>query len=153
MSEIRSPKVRVIPAKVRTGRNEPNAGGVKKRVAAYARISTNDPSQAGSYELQVAHYTEFIQSNPNWELVKVYCDEGISGTSTKKRLGFQSLINDCIEGKIDYILTKSISRFARNTLDCLKYIRELKGLGIGIFFENINTDTAQKAKTRDFMRF
>lgn len=141
MSEIRSPKVRVIPAKVRTGRNEPNAGGVKKRVAAYARISTNDPSQAGSYELQVAHYTEFIQSNPNWELVKVYCDEGISGTSTKKRLGFQNLINDCVEGKIDYILTKSISRFARNTLDCLRYIRELKALGIGLYFEKENIDT------------
>jgi len=150
MSEKRSPKVRVIPAKVRTGRNEPNADGVKKRVAAYARISTNDPSQAGSYDLQVEHYTEFIKSNPNWEMVKVYCDEGISGTSTNKRLGFQSLINDCVEGKIDYILTKSISRFARNTLDCLRYIRELKSLGIGIFFEKENIDTLD-AKSELFL--
>lgn len=151
MSENRpSPRVRVIPAKVRTDRNALNPDGQKKRVAAYARISTNEESQAGSYELQVAHYTDFIQSNPSWELVKVYADYGISGTSTKNRLEFQQLIQDCVDGKIDYIITKSISRFARNTLDCLRYIRELKSKKIGIFFEKENIDTLD-AKSELFL--
>ena len=145
-----SPRVRVIPAKVRTDRNALNPDGQKKRVAAYARISTNEESQAGSYELQVAHYTDFIQSNPSWELVKVYADYGISGTSTKNRLEFQQLIQDCVDGKIDYIITKSISRFARNTLDCLRYIRELKSKKIGIFFEKENIDTLD-AKSELFL--
>lgn len=145
-----SPRVRVIPAKVRTDRNALNVDGMKKRVAAYARISTSEESQASSYELQVAHYTDFIQSNPSWELVKVYADFGISGTSTKKRLQFLQLIQDCVDGKIDYIITKSISRFARNTLDCLRYIRELKSLKIGIFFEKENIDTLD-AKSELFL--
>ena len=121
-----SPRVRVIPAKVRTDRNALNPDGNKKRVAAYARISTNEESQQGSYELQVAHYTDFISKQPFMGLVKVYADYGISGTSIKNRVEFHKLIQDCVDGKIDYIITKSISRFARNTLDCLRYIRELK---------------------------
>ncbi|MEC1771958.1 recombinase family protein [Schinkia azotoformans] len=145
-----SPRVKVIPAKVRTDRNALNPDGKRKRVAAYARISTNEESQVGSYELQVAHYTDFIKSNPSWELVKVYADYGISGTSTKNRVEFQKLIQDCVVGKIDYIITKSISRFARNTLDCLRYIRELKALKIGIFFEKENIDTLD-AKSELFL--
>ena len=80
----------------------------------------------------------------------IYADEGISATNTKKRENFNRMIRDCRDGKIDMIITKSISRFARNTLDCLNFVRELKELGVGVIFENINTDTARKAKTRYF---
>ena len=91
------------------------------------------------------YYTEIITRNPDYELVDIYADEGISGTNTKKRDDFNRMIEDCRAGKIDLIITKSISRFARNTLDCLNYVRELKDLGIGITFEkeNINTMDAK----------
>ena len=85
--------------------------------------------------MQVAHYTQFIQKNPEWELAGIYADDGITGTNTKKREEFNRMIQDCMDGKIDMIITKSISRFARNTLDCLKYIRELKEKNIPVFFE------------------
>lgn len=101
--------------------------------------------QSSSYELQVSYYTEYIQKNPNWEFVKVYTDEGITGTSTKNRTGFLEMIEDCKAGKIDYIITKSISRFARNTLDCLHYVRLLKSQNIGIYFEKENIDSLDGA--------
>lgn len=89
----------------------------------------------------MAHYTQFIQKNPEWELAGIYADDGITGTNTKKREEFNRMIQDCIAGNIDMIITKSISRFARNTLDCLKYIRELKEKNIPVFFEKENINT------------
>lgn len=107
----------------------------KKRVAAYTRVSTDSDEQFTSYEAQVDFYTRHIQSNPEWEFVGVYADEGVAGTSTKHREGFNRMINDAVSGKIDLILTKSISRFARNTVDSLTTIRKLKEKGIEVYFE------------------
>ena len=104
-------------------------------------MSTDQEEQLSSYENQVRYYTELIGSKPEYELADIYADEGISGTNTKKRDDFNRMIADCRAGKIDMIITKSISRFARNTLDCLNYVRELKELGIGIVFEKENIDT------------
>ncbi|HEM5125650.1 TPA: recombinase family protein [Streptococcus suis] len=113
----------------------------KLRVAAYCRVSTDQDEQLSSYENQVRHYQDFIAQQDDYDLVDIYTDEGISGTNTKKREGFNRMIADCREGKIDRILVKSISRFARNTLDCIKYVRELKELGIGVTFEKENIDS------------
>lgn len=113
----------------------------KKRVAAYARVSTDSDEQFTSYEAQVDFYTRYIQSNPEWEFVAVYADEGITGTNTKKREGFNRMIQDALAGKIDLILTKSISRFARNTVDSLTTIRQLKEKGIEAYFEKENIYT------------
>ena len=117
----------------------------KLKVCAYCRVSTESEEQASSYEAQVEHYTGYIKRNPEWEFAGIYADDGISGTNTKKRDEFNRMINDCMEGKIEMIITKSISRFARNTLDCLKYIRQLKDKNIPVFFEkeNINTMDAK----------
>ena len=114
---------------------------MKLKVAAYCRVSTDSLEQESSYEAQCVHYIEYIQNNSRWELAGIYADEGISGTSTKHRDQFNQMIQDCETGKINMIITKSISRFARNTLDCLQYIRKLKELGIAIYFEKeaINT--------------
>lgn len=119
----------------------------KVRVAAYCRVSTDDEAQAGSYELQVQYYTELINNDPNMILVGVYADEGLSGTGVKKRKAFRQMIVDCEAGKIDRVITKNISRFARNTLDCVKYIRHLRSLQppVGIFFENEHIDTMSHA--------
>ena len=108
-------------------------------------MSIDQEEQLSSYENQMRYYTELITRNPDYEMVDIYADEGISGTNTKKRDDFNRMIADCRAGKIDLIITKSISRFARNTLDCLNYVRELKDLGIGIIFEkeNINTPDAK----------
>lgn len=110
-------------------------------MAAYCRVSTDQLEQLSSYEAQVNYYTDFINNSPEYEMVKVYADEGISGTNTKKREQFNKMIEDCKAGKIDVIITKSISRFARNTLDCLNYVRMLKDLGIGVVFEKENINT------------
>lgn len=110
-------------------------------MAAYCRVSTDEEEQLSSLENQVTYYTEFITNNPKYELVDVYADEGISGTSTRHRDDFQRMIADCEAGKIDLIITKSISRFARNTQDCLNYSRKLKDLGIGVQFEKENINT------------
>lgn len=110
-------------------------------MAAYCRVSTDQEEQLLSYENQVNYYTKFIKDNPLYTFAGVYADEGISATNTKKREEFNRMIADCREGKIDMIITKSISRFARNTLDCLNYVRELKELGIGILFEKENINT------------
>ncbi|GLY11477.1 recombinase family protein [Pseudobacillus badius] len=136
--------VTVIPARRRT-RNVNAEEKEKIKVAAYCRVSTDSEEQATSYEVQVEHYTTYIQNNPEWELAGIYADDGISGTNTKKREQFNKMIEDSMNGKIDMIITKSISRFARNTLDCLKYIRQLKDKEIPVFFEkeNINTMDAK----------
>lgn len=114
------------------------------RVAAYCRVSTDSEDQLESYNAQVSHYTETIMKNPKWQFVKIYADEGITGTLARKREEFLKMIRDCEKGKIDLILTKSFSRFARNTVDSLNYVRKLKALGIGVFFEeqNLNSLTA-----------
>ena len=111
------------------------------RVAAYCRVSTDQEEQLNSFENQVEYYTKYIQDNPLYQMAGIYADEGISGTNTKKREEFKRMIRDCEEGKIDLVITKSISRFARNTQDCLEYSRRLKNLGIGIFFEKEHINT------------
>ena len=111
------------------------------RVAAYCRVSTDSDDQLNSFAAQNAHYNNLIKTHDRWELVDIYADEGITGTSAKKRGDFQRMLEDCRKGKIDKILVKSISRFARNTKDCLEAVRELRTLGISIFFEEHNIDT------------
>ena len=113
----------------------------QKRVAAYCRVSTDSEEQLTSYQNQMRVYTEMIAANKEWEFAGLYADEGISGTRADKRPEFQHMICDCQNGKIDYIITKSVSRFARNTVECLEYVRSLKAQGIGIFFEEQNIDT------------
>ena len=103
----------------------------KLKVAAYARVSTEQDEQQSSYEAQVNYYNQYIRNNPAWEFVGIYADEGITGTNTKKRDGFNRMIADAKAGKIDLILTKSISRFARNTVDALQTIRELSAIKRG----------------------
>lgn len=133
--------VTVIPARKRVGNTVAKEEKPKLRVAAYCRVSTDSDEQASSYEVQVEHYTQFIQKNPEWELAGVFADDGISGCNTKKRSEFNRMVEECMAGGIDMIITKSISRFARNTLDCLKYIRELKEKNIPVFFEKENINT------------
>ena len=113
------------------------------RVAAYCRVSTEEEEQQSSYEAQCTYYTDKIMTNPEWTMAGIFADEGISGTSTKNRDDFNRMIRRCRQRKIDLILTKSISRFARNTVDSLKYIRALKGMGIGIVFEKENINTLE----------
>ena len=115
----------------------------KRRVAAYCRVSTGAEDQLISLETQKSHYEDYIGSNPEWEYAGLYYDEGITGTSQEKRPALQQMIRDCEDGKIDYILTKSLSRFARNTTDCLSIVRKLLDLGIPIFFEKENLDTGE----------
>ena len=103
--------------------------------------STDNEEQLSSYEAQVSHYTDYIKRNPEWTFGGIFADEGISGTNTKKRVEFNRMIEDCMAGKIDMVITKSISRFARNTLDTLQYVRQLKEKGIAIFFEKENVNT------------
>lgn len=119
------------------------------RVAAYCRVSTEQEEQQNSYQVQIAYYTDLINKKKEWTLAGIFADEGISGTQTKKRTEFNRMIRMCRNKKIDLVITKSISRFARNTVDCLEYVRQLKDLGIGVIFEkeNINTLTM----TSEFM--
>ena len=116
----------------------------QKRTAAYCRVSSSSEEQLNSYDAQVAYYTDKIMGNPEWTLAGIFADEGITGTSVKKRSDFLKMIRLCRKGKIDIILTKSISRFARNTVDCLNYIRELRELGIPVIFENENINTMKE---------
>ena len=113
------------------------------RVAAYCRVSTDSEDQLNSYKSQVQYYTDMIKKNKEWVLVDIYADEAITGTQVTKREDFQRMINDCMNGDIDMVITKSISRFARNTLDTLKYVRMLKERNIAVYFEDekINTLT------------
>lgn len=110
----------------------------KRKVAGYARVSTDQDEQFSSFTAQVEYYTKYIENNPMWQMVEVYTDEGISGTNTKKREGFNRMIEDALAGKIDLIVTKSISRFARNTVDTLTTIRKLKDNGVEVYFEKEN---------------
>ena len=137
--------ITVIPARKRVGSTAAKEKIKKLRVDAYCRVSTETEEQNLSYEVQVAHYTEFIKKNTEWEFAGIFADDGISGTNTKKREEFNRMIEECMEGNIDLVITKSISRFARNTLDCLKYIRQLKEKYIAVYFEkeNINTMDAK----------
>lgn len=113
----------------------------KKRVGAYCRVSTDSEDQLNSYEAQIAYYTDAIAKNPNWTFVGIYADEGITGTATTKRKDFLRLMRDCEKGKVDYILTKSVSRFARNTVDSLVWTRKLRAKGIGVYFEEQALDS------------
>ena len=133
-------RIVVIPAKSReeTGHTERNL-----RVAAYCRVSTDQEEQESSYEAQIGYYTEKINSNSEWQMAGIFADEGITGTQAKKRPEFLKMIRKCRQRKIDVILTKSLSRFARNTVDSLKYIRELKVLGIAVIFEKENINTLE----------
>lgn len=110
----------------------------KRKVAGYARVSTDSEEQATSYEAQVDYYSTFIQGREDWEFVEVYTDYGISTTTTKKFEGFNRMVADALAGKIDLIVTKSVSRFARNTVDSLTTVRQLKEKGVEIFFEKEN---------------
>jgi site-specific DNA recombinase len=133
--------VTLLPARKQAGFAKRDEENPKLRVAAYCRVSTDSDEQETSYEAQVTHYTAYINSHPDWELAGIYADDGISGTNTKKREEFNRMINDCIAGKIDKVITKSISRFARNTVDCLNYIRKLKDKNIPVYFEKENIDS------------
>ncbi|WP_300754794.1 recombinase family protein [uncultured Oscillibacter sp.] len=134
-----SSKLIVIPPV----KDTPQAQAAKKklRVAAYCRVSTDDEEQLTSYEAQMSYYTDKITSNPDWVMADVFADEGKTGTSVKNRKDFQRMIRQCRRGKIDLILTKSLSRFARNTLDTVKYTRELRQLGIPVIFEKENLNS------------
>ena len=138
-------KVTEIPAKKQFGSTAHKKEVRKLRVAAYCRVSTDYEEQASSYQTQIVHYTEVIEKNPDWILAGIFADDGISATSTKGREQFNNMIQACKDGRVDMIITKSISRFARNTVDCLNYIRELKALNIPIYFEkeSINTMDAR----------
>ena len=109
-----------------------------RKVAGYARVSTDHEDQATSYQAQVDFYTRFISSRADWQMVGIYTDEGISGTSTRRRQGFESMVEDALAGRIDLIITKSVSRFARNTVDTITTVRALKDKGVEVYFEKEN---------------
>ncbi|MDE6890405.1 MAG: recombinase family protein [Lachnospiraceae bacterium] len=131
-------KITAIPATIEKYPAAPAEGKDKRRVAAYARVSTDHEEQQSSYEAQVDYYTKYINRQKGWEFVSVYTDEGITGCSTKKREGFNKMVKDALDGKIDLILTKSVSRFARNTVDSLTTIRSLKEHNVECYFEKEN---------------
>jgi len=133
--------VRVIPATAPLVSAQSKVNAVKRRVAAYARVSTDSDEQLTSYEAQVDYYTKFIKSCEDWEFVTVYTDEGISAVNTRKRDGFNQMVADALEGGIDLIVTKSVSRFARNTVDSLTTVRKLKEKGVEVWFEKENIYT------------
>jgi len=133
--------ITVIPKKEILAINPTTGNVIKRRVAAYARVSTDLEDQKNSFNAQLEEYTTRISKNPTWEFVKLYSDKGISGTSTKHRVGFQRMIKDALDGKIDLILVKSISRFARNTVDCLKTVRELRKKNVEVYFDKESIST------------
>ena len=131
-------KVRKIHATLNQFTSEPVAVRRKKKVAGYAQVSTDREEQATSYEAQMTYYKTYIEGHEDWEFVGMYSDEGITATNTKKRDGFNQMVEDALDGKIDLIITKSVSRFARNTVDSLTTIRKLKDKGIEVYFEKEN---------------
>ncbi len=133
--------VRVIPATIQKTSAQSSQQSTIRRTAAYARVSTASEEQLTSYEAQVDYYTKYIKEREGWKFVKIYTDEGISATNTKKRDGFNKMVADALTGKIDLIVTKSVSRFARNTVDSLSTIRKLKEKGVEVFFEKENIYT------------
>ena len=134
-------RITMIPATMNPLTKMPTMAVRKKRVAGYARVSTDSDEQFTSYEAQIDYYTQYILNHSDWEFVKVYTDEGISGTNTKNREGFNLMITDALAGKIDLIVTKSVSRFARNTVDSLVTVRKLKEKGVEVYFEKENIYT------------
>ena len=130
--------VTVIPATINPKTRLPNMAVRLRRVAGYARVSTDSEEQLTSYEAQVDYYTRYIRGRSDWQFVAVYTDEGISATNTKKRDGFNRMVQDALDGKIDLIVTKSVSRFARNTVDSLTTVRKLKDAGVEVYFEKEN---------------
>ena len=142
MSEPRRPKnVKVIPATKTMIAGTPAQSTAARRVATYARVSTNDVDQRTSYNNQIDYYTQYISEHEGWEFAGMYTDEGITGTSTRHRDGFNAMIAAAMEGRIDLIITKSISRFARNTVDTLTTVRKLKERGVEVYFEKENIFT------------
>ena len=136
------PKVIVIPAAPKnTGPTEQR----QLRVAAYCRVSTKEEDQLNSYEAQKNYYTDKIMENKSWTMADIFADEGITGTSARKRADFMRMMKWCKQGKIDLILTKSVSRFARNTVDCLNYVRMLKAQGIAVYFEKENINSMDES--------
>ena len=127
--------VMTIPATISKFTAAPIDSKVKRKVAGYARVSTDHEDQVSSYTAQVDYYTKYIKEREDWEFAGMYTDEGVTGTSTKKREGFTRMIKDALDGKIQLIITKSVSRFARNTVDCLTTIRKLKASGVEVYFE------------------
>lgn len=127
-----------IPATISKFTASPLGSRAKRKVAAYARVSTDRDEQLTSYEAQVDYYTNYIKGREDWEFVSVYADEGITGCNTTHRNGFNSMVEDALAGKIDLIITKSVSRFARNTVDSLTTIRKLKESGTECYFEKEN---------------
>lgn len=127
--------VTTIPATISKFTAAPIDSKVKRKVAGYARVSTDHEDQVSSYTAQVDYYTKYIKEREDWEFAGMYTDEGVTGTSTKKREGFTRMIKDALDGKIQLIITKSVSRFARNTVDCLTTIRKLKASGVEVYFE------------------
>ena len=134
-SEVRQKTVRVIPPKVDPTLAKLRGEAEQLRTVAYCRVSTKQEEQLNSYDTQVKYYTEKINAEPKWKFAGIYADKGISGTSVKKRDEFNRMIRACKRGSVDLILTKSISRFARNTVDCLKYVRLLRDLNVDVYFE------------------
>ena len=137
----KAPKVIKIPARPDAVQNERRK---QLRVAAYCRVSTKEEDQVNSYEVQKEYYTEKIMSNTAWTMAGIYADKGVTGTSAKKRDEFMRMIRHCRQHKIDIVLTKSVSRFSRNTVDCLYYTRALKALGIGVIFEKENINSLEE---------
>ena len=133
--------VTLIPQRIQPLTQLPLSSVVKRKVAGYARVSTDSEEQETSYEAQVDYFTEYIQSREDWPFVKVYTDDGVTGTSTRRREGFNEMIADALDGKIDLIVTKSVSRFARNTVDSLMTIRKLKEHGVEVYFQKENIFT------------
>ena len=133
--------VTIIPATLNLFTNTSIRAPIRRRTAGYARVSTDNEEQFSSYEAQVDYYTRYIKSKSEWEFVGVYTDEGISATNTKKRDEFNRIIKDALDGKIDLIITKSVSRFARNTVDTLTTVRKLKEKGVEVYFEKENIYT------------
>ena len=139
--ETNNANVEVIPAKPRN--DDIFNTDRQQRVAVYARVSTDGLSQVSSYELQKAYYGDMVSQRPNWHLVGIYADEGISGTSLTHRDDFLRMVNDCMKGKVDLVVTKSVSRFARNIVDCIGIVRKLRALNppVGVYFESENIYT------------
>ena len=136
--------VKIIEPTININSKLPLCNTQKKRVCAYARVSTDDPEQLTSFENQKAHYDKLISSHFDWEHKGLFADEGISGTMVKNRKKFNEMIEKCNNGEIDMILVKSISRFARNIVDCLTNVRKLKSIGVDVFFEEENIHTLEE---------
>ncbi|WP_018704755.1 recombinase family protein [Anaeromusa acidaminophila] len=142
---------KVTTIKAAPGFDEVGKRITKLRVCAYCRVSTMHEEQQNSFDAQIRHYSSMIESNSDWKFAGIYADEGISGKNKKNRTEFLRMIRDAENRKIDLVITKSISRFARNTADCIETVRLLKNWGVGVFFENINADTRRKPMIRAFI--